>query len=185
MDSFPEGFAWAILLLPVASCVLITAGVRRQPRIAGYMTIGSIFVAFLLSLWALKAVDAHGGQALAYDAHKWLSFPGFQFDLGVRVDGLTAVMLIVVTGVSLLVQVYSQGYMAGDPGYGRYYAYMSLFTASMLGLVLANSILLMFVFWELVGLCSFLLIGFWFHKPTAAAAAKKAFITTRVGDVGF
>jgi NADH-quinone oxidoreductase subunit L len=94
-------------------------------------------------------------------------------------------MLVVVTSVSLLVQIYSHGYMSGDPGYGRYYAYMSLFTASMLGLVLADSVLMIFIFWELVGLCSFLLIGFWFHKPSAAAAAKKAFITTRVGDVGF
>jgi proton-translocating NADH-quinone oxidoreductase chain L len=189
MNSFPEGFAWAILLLPVASCVLITLGLplglRRAQRFAGYLTVLCIFVAFLLSLWALKVVnDAHGG-IIGYPDHEWLKFTGFQFDLGIRIDGLTAVMLIVVTSVSTLVQFYSQGYMEGDPGYGRYYAYMSLFTASMLGLVLADSILMIFIFWELVGLCSFLLIGFWFHKPSAAAAAKKAFITTRVGDVGF
>src|SRR5579883_248325 len=189
MNSFPEGFAWAILLLPVASCVLITLGLplglRRAQRFAGYLTVLCIFVAFLLSLWALKVVnDAHGG-IIGYPDHEWLKFTGFQFDLGIRIDGLTAVMLIVVTSVSTLVQFYSQGYMEGDPGYGRYYAYMSLFTASMLGLVLSDSILFLFVCWELVGLCSFLLIGFWFHKPSAAAAAKKAFITTRVGDVGF
>ena len=101
-----------------------------------------------------------------------------------RIDGLTAVMLVVVSSVSLLVQVYSQGYMAGDPGYGRYYAYMSLFITAMLGLVLADNLFMLFVFWELVGLSSYLLIGFWFHKPSAAAAAKKAFIVTRVGDLG-
>ncbi len=185
MDTFPEGFAWAILLLPVASCVLITLGLRLLPRLSGYLTILCIGATFVLSLWALKAVDANHGAPLNYSAHQWLSFPGFRFNLGVRIDGLTAVMLVVVTSVSTLVQVYSQGYMAGDPGYGRYYAFMSLFTASMLGLVLADSILMIYLFWELVGLCSFLLIGFWFHKPAAAAAAKKAFITTRVGDVGF
>jgi len=95
------------------------------------------------------------------------------------------VMLVVVTMVSLMVQIYSQGYMHGDPGYHRYFAWMSLFTASMLGLVLANSLLFMFVFWEMVGLCSYLLIGFWFHRPSAANAAKKAFIVTRLGDFGF
>ena len=100
-------------------------------------------------------------------------------------DSLTAVMLVVVCTVSLMVQIYSQGYMHGDPGYHRYYAWMSFFTASMLGLVLANNLLMMFVFWEMVGLCSYLLIGFWFHRPSAANAAKKAFIVTRLGDFGF
>jgi NADH-quinone oxidoreductase subunit L len=94
-------------------------------------------------------------------------------------------MLVVVTSVSLLVQVYSQGYMNGDPGYNRYYAFMLLFTTSMLGLVLASSILQIFVFWELVGLCSYLLIGFWFYKDSARRAATKAFVVTRVGDLGF
>jgi NADH-quinone oxidoreductase subunit L len=94
-------------------------------------------------------------------------------------------MVVVVSLVSLMVQIYSQGYMHKDPGYHRYYAWMSLFTASMLGLVMANSLLFAFVFWELVGLCSYLLIGFWFHRPSAANAAKKAFIVTRIGDFGF
>src|SRR4051794_338294 len=131
MDKFPEGFAWAILLLPIASCVLITLGVRRIPKAAGYLTILCIGAAFVLSLWALKAVDANHGAALSYSSHEWLSFDGFTFNVGIRMDGLTAVMLVVVTSVSLLVQIYSQSYMEGDPGYGRYYAYMSLFTASM------------------------------------------------------
>ncbi|HML99344.1 MAG TPA: NADH-quinone oxidoreductase subunit L, partial [Tepidiformaceae bacterium] len=107
-----------------------------------------------------------------------------QVNLGVPIDGLTAVMLVVVTTVAFLVQVYSTGYMQGDHGYGRYFAHMCLFTTSMLGLVLADNLFQLFIFWELVGLCSYLLIGFWFHKPSAAAAAKKAFIVTRIGDLG-
>ena len=98
---------------------------------------------------------------------------------------LTAMMIVAVSGVSLLVQVYSQGYMKGDSGYARYFAYMSLFTASMLGLVMARGVVQIYVFWELVGLGSYLLIGFWFQRPAAAAAAKKAFLMTRLGDFGF
>ena len=100
-------------------------------------------------------------------------------------DGLTTIMLVVVSSVSLLVQIYSTGYMKNDGGYSRYFTYMSLFTASMIGLVLASNLIQMFVFWELVGASSYLLIGFWFNKPAAAAAAKKAFIVTRLGDFGF
>src|SRR5579875_3374789 len=185
MNSFPEWAAWAIIGLPLAASVLVALGVRRLPLISGYLTTLLVFVSFLFSLWALKVVNDHSGGIIGYGAHQWLKFPNFQFYVGVRVDGLTAVMLVVVTSVSTLVHFYSQGYMEGDPGYGRYYCYLSLFTASMLGLVLASSILMLFAFWELVGLCSFLLIGFWFHKPSAASAAKKAFLTTRVGDVGF
>jgi NADH-quinone oxidoreductase subunit L len=110
---------------------------------------------------------------------------GLKINLEFSADELTAIMLVVVSGVSLLVQIYSQGYMHGDPGYHRYFAWMSLFTMSMLGLVLATNLLLLYVFWEGVGLGSYLLIGFWFHKPSAAAAAKKAFVVTRFGDFGF
>jgi NADH-quinone oxidoreductase subunit L len=110
---------------------------------------------------------------------------GITIHLGLIMDSLTAVMLIVVTVVSLMVQIYSQGYMHGDPGYHRYFAFMSLFTGSMLALVLADNLLFVYVFWEMVGLCSYLLIGFWFHRPAAANAAKKAFIVTRLGDFGF
>ncbi len=119
------------------------------------------------------------------DDIQWAVIGSLNIHIGVLVDALTAVMVVVVTFVSLMVQIYSQGYMKGDPGYPRYYAFMSLFTACMLGLVLANNILFMFVFWEGVGLGSYLLIGFWFHKPSAANAAKKAFIVTRAGDFGF
>ncbi len=109
----------------------------------------------------------------------------FVVPMGIYIDPLTAVMLLVVTIVASLVQIYSLGYMKGDPRFARYYAYLSLFTFSMLGLVLAGTYILMFVFWELVGLTSYLLIGFWFEKKTAADAGKKAFITTKIGDLGF
>ena len=189
---------WLILLLPIGSFGLIGLGrtvpaLRLRQRWAGYLTILAIGVAFVLSCWALATVMAQGGAPVGFANHDWLNFglPGSDsashvtIPLGIHLDGLTAVMLVVATAVSLLVQIYSQGYMHGDGGYSRYYAYMSLFTASMIGLVLASSLLMVFFFWELVGLCSYLLIGFWFHRPSAAAAAKKAFIVTRFGDLGF
>lgn len=193
-----EGYVWLILLLPIASFVLIALGrlapeLRRSQLWAGYLSILAMLVAFGLSLWALSTAMDHDGQAVGFASHAWLNF-GFltagtsmhaTISFGVHLDGLTGMMLVVVTGVSLLVQLYSQGYMHADAGYSRYYAYLSLFTASMLGLVLGSSILMVFFFWELVGLCSYLLIGFWFHRPSAAAAAKKAFIVTRFGDLGF
>ena len=108
-----------------------------------------------------------------------------QIKMGILMDSLTAIMLIVVTGVSLMVQLYSLGYMKHDASIARFFAYMSLFTCSMLGLVMADNLIMLFVFWELVGLSSYLLIGFWHDRPSAAAAAKKAFIVTRFGDLGF
>ena len=106
-------------------------------------------------------------------------------DMGILVDPLASLMLVIVTAVSLLVQIYSLGYMKGDPGFGRFFAYLSLFSFSMLTLVLADNFILLYMGWELVGLCSYLLIGFWYQKPEAASAAKKAFVVNRVGDFGF
>ena len=140
--------------------------------------------AFLLSLWALIEAIGADGRSLGYASHTLFTAGPLEVELGIGFDGLTAVMLVVVTGVSLLVQVYSTGYMEGDHGYRRYFAYMALFTTAMLGLVLASNLLMLFVFWELVGLTSYFLIGFWFHRPSAAAAAKKAFLVTRLGDLG-
>lgn len=189
MSEFPEGAAWAIFLLPVASLATIALFTRTRPKWSGYVGIAAVAGSFILSLFALNAVVDHDGHPLAYTSHEWVTLRSFGVDLtirlGLRLDGLTAVMLVVVTSVSLLVQIYSQGYMEHDPGYTRYFAYLSLFTASMLGLVLVDSVLFIYVFWELVGLSSYLLIGFWFHKPSAADAAKKAFLVTRLGDLGF
>jgi len=180
---------WLILLLPFLSFVIISLFirpfVRAESRIAGYITITALTGSFALSVWALVEVLAAPHHVLETTPISWLVVGNLQINIGMMMDSLTAVMLIVVTLVSLMVQIYSQGYMKGDPGYHRYYAWMSLFTASMLGLLLADNLLQMFVFWEMVGLCSYLLIGFWFHRPTAANAAKKAFIVTRIGDFGF
>ena len=178
---------WAIFFLPLASFVLIALVVRpflnRFSMFSGLLLIAALAVAFLLSVQAL--VWTIQDKEIVAGSWTWLEFGGVGVEMGLLLDPLTAVMLVVVTGVSLLVQVYSLGYMHGDPGFSRYFAFMSLFTASMLGLVLASNIIQLYVFWELVGLSSYLLIGFWHDRPTAAAAAKKAFLVTRIGDVGF
>ena len=178
-----EELLWAIILCPLAAWGLVALYVRKIPIAAGYLAILGVGAACVLSYVTLfNVMDADGAAAI--HTHEWFTAGGLTVNLGVRVDGLTAVMLVVVTSVAFLVQVYSTGYMEGDHGYGRYFAHMCLFTTSMLGLVLADNLFQMFIFWELVGLCSYLLIGFWFHKPSAAAAAKKAFIVTRIGDLG-
>ncbi|HEY92356.1 MAG TPA: NADH-quinone oxidoreductase subunit L [Dehalococcoidia bacterium] len=185
----PSQLIWLIFLLPVSSFVIVSFFIRPfvkpESRVAGYITITAISGSLALSLWALAAVMAAPHHQIVVPDISWLVVGDVTIHLGLIMDSLTAVMLVVVTIVSLMVQIYSQGYMHGDPGYHRYYAWMSLFTASMLGVVMADSLLLVFVFWEGVGLCSYLLIGFWFHKPSAANAAKKAFIVTRFGDFGF
>jgi len=140
------------------------------------------------------AAAVHHDEPLGHDSGHHLSFKepqhhgkkdSFVIPIGIYIDPLTAIMLMVVTIVAGLVQIYSLGYMKGDPRFARYYAYLSLFTFSMLGLVLAGTYVLMFVFWELVGLTSYLLIGFWFEKKIASDAGKKAFVTTKIGDLGF
>ena len=184
----PEFAAWSIFFLPLASFVITALVIRpffnRYSKIAGYITILAIGGSLGLSFWALGATTGQEGD-IGWESHRWMTIGNLEINLGILMNSLTAIMLVVVSGISLLVQVYSQGYMRGDPGYTRYFAFMSLFTASMLGLVLARNIIQLYVFWELVGLCSYLLIGFWYHRPAAAAAAKKAFIITRLGDIGF
>ncbi len=193
LNQVPEGAVWAIMLLPLGSFAVIslvsllglTASGRWNVRLSGYLTVAGIAAAFLLSLWVLDSAIEADGARLGFGSHQWVVVEPLRVNIGLTVDGLTAVMLVVVTSVSALVQFYSQEYMRGDPGYNRYYAFMSLFTGSMLGLVLASNILQLFVFWELVGLCSYLLIGFWYERDSARRAATKAFLVTRVGDLGF
>ncbi len=189
MNDWLEIAAWLVFLLPLASFVLIVAFIRpffnQFAEVAGRITIGAIAIAFVMALVLFIEVVQNGGRQIGWPGHEWLVVGDFDLRLGIFMDGLTAIMLVVVTGVSLLVQIYSTGYMKGDPGYARYFAYMSFFTASMIGLVVAANVIQLFVFWELVGLSSYLLIGFWYHKPSAAAAAKKAFLVTRLGDFGF
>lgn len=198
MDHIKEGFVWAIMFAPLTSFAIIALvsflGLTRSQdgkpapwsaRYSGYITILAILSSFVLSLWAFGSVADEDGKAIGYASHEWLTIGSLQINVGINLDGLTGVMLVVVTGVSLLVQIYSQEYMRGDEGYSRYYAFMSLFTASMISLVLASNIIQLFASWELVGLCSYLLIGFWFHKDSARKAATKAFLVTRIGDLGF
>jgi NADH-quinone oxidoreductase subunit L len=192
LPEVPEAAVWAIVLAPLGSFAIISfasllrvLGLRFwAPAWSGYLTILSIAVSLGLSLWALDSAAGAHGHPLGFAPHRWVEVGDLRVDIGLRLDGLSAIMLVVVSGVSLMVQVYSQGYMAEDPGYSRYFAFMSLFTGSMLGLVAAASILQLFVFWELVGLCSYLLIGFWFQRDAARRAATKAFLVTRLGDLG-
>jgi NADH-quinone oxidoreductase subunit L len=185
----PYQIPWLIFLLPFLSLIIIAFVLRpffnNRPRLGGYVTIGAIGTSFLLSLWVLIEVLAAPGHQLQIPDIQWVIVGNLSIHVGLLVDSLTAVMVVVVSFVSLMVQIYSQGYMHGDPGYHRYFAFMSLFTACMLGLVMANNLVFLFLFWEGVGLGSYLLIGFWFHRPSAANAAKKAFIVTRFGDFGF
>ena len=182
-----ESLVWAILFLPLLSFLLISLFIRpflnRYALASGYLLIIALAICFVLSVLVLFRHDP--GAALAFAPHTWLDLGDAVIAMGLLLDPVTAVMLVVVSGVSLLIQIYSLGYMKGDPGVARYFAYMSLFTGSMLGLVLSANIVQLYAFWELVGLSSYLLIGFWHDRPSAAAAAKKAFIVTRIGDVGF
>lgn len=156
---------------------------RRRPVWAAGVTIAaaawSLFVSLRLLAWV--AASPGGGLALT---RPWVAAGRVRLSVGLLLDPLSAVMLVVVAAVSLLVQVYSTRYLAGDPGYGRYFAYLSLFAAAMFGLVLAPDLFQMYMFYELVGLASFLLIGFWHEEPGPLAAARKAFVTTRLGDFG-
>ena len=182
-----EGFVWLIIALPIISFLvnglLVRAFIGSNSKYAGYVTIAAIGASFVLSLMSLATVMSDG--PLDFETHHWIFIGGMDLSFGLILDQLSVIMLVVVSGVSLLVQIYGQAYMDGDKSYTRYFAYMSLFTASMLGLVLARNVIQIFVFWELVGVSSYLLIGFWMDRPSAAAAAKKAFIMTRFGDFGF
>jgi NADH-quinone oxidoreductase subunit L len=182
---------WLIPAIPAASFVLLLLLGKYIPRGGDFISIAAIFATFVVFGFVLfdvlDAIDAVGieefhGGGKSWD---WIEFPGFEIRLGFHADPLSMVMVCVVTFVALMVQIYSVAYMRGDARYGWYFTVMSLFAASMLLLVLADNLLLLYAGWEVVGFCSFLLIGFWWEKRSAAEAAKKAFITTRVGDVGF
>jgi NADH-quinone oxidoreductase subunit L len=152
----------------------------RNRLLSAAIAITLMGAAFLLSL--MIAVEWLANPITHEYAWSWIKIAGLEIEMGVLLDGISVMMLATVSLVALLVQIYSLGYMRDDPGFSRYFAYLSIFTFSMLGLVIANDFLQFYVFWELVGLCSYLLIGFWFAKPLAAQAAKKAFVTTRGGD---
>jgi len=173
-------YAW---LLPLAAFVVEVFGGRHLKRAAAAFAIGAMSLSTVLA--AIVLIDCATGDGTPQaGSFVWVSLGNVQLSMGYYVDGLTAVMSMMVTFVATLIHIYSVGYMRGDPRFPRFFTYMSLFCFSMLGLVLADNLLLIFVFWELVGLCSYLLIGFWYEKDSASNAGKKAFITNRVGDVG-
>ncbi len=153
-------------------------------KVTHSLTILGVLVAFILSAMTLKSVVADGARFNA-TIYEWMVVGGLKMEVGFLVDGLTAMMMCVVTFVSLMVHIYTIGYMEEDDGYNRFFAYISLFTFSMLMLVMSNNMLQLFFGWEAVGLVSYLLIGFWFNKPTAIFANMKAFLVNRVGDFGF
>ena len=177
---------WLIPALPMLAAGLSALAPQRCRRFSASLAIGSMGISFLLSLCAFTHALHAGEGAKEVFNFTWLHFASGDagvLKLGWVLDPLAAVMLVMVTFVGLLIFIYSTGYMAHDENFTRFFTFLSLFAGAMLGVVIANSLLLLFICWELVGLTSYLLIGFWYHKPSAAAAAKKAFITTRIGDV--
>ncbi len=182
-----------ILLLPFLSFILIgLLGTKLRPVVAGASGTVVTGIVALLSYWTAFSYFSAGRDASGvYPAQmpwnfEWLPFGGsLQIDLGILLDPISVMMLVVISTVSFMVHIYSFGYMKGERGFQRYYAFLSLFTMSMLGLVVATNIFQMYIFWELVGVSSYLLIGFYYTKPEAVAASKKAFIVTRFADLGF
>lgn len=182
-----------ILLLPLLSFLLLgLAGMKMRHRLAGSIGTISLGVVALLSYvtaynyFTLDRTAEGGGPTVQPWNFEWLPFTeSLHIDMGIMLDPISVMMLVVISTVSLMVHIYSFGYMKGERGFQRYYAFLSLFTFSMLGLVVATNIFQMYVFWELVGVSSYLLIGFYYTKPEAIAASKKAFIVTRFADLGF
>jgi NADH-quinone oxidoreductase subunit L len=177
-------YTFLIPLLPLLAFIMIVFFLRWREKLSASFAITMILGSWLMSVVVLAETLARHGEP--YEAfYTFMRFTGFHPEIGVLIDALTAVMLVVVTTVGSCVMIYSVGYMKDDPRFSRFFAYLSLFLFSMLGLVVANNFFMIFIFWELVGLTSYLLIGFWFEKKSAADACKKAFITTRTGDLGF
>lgn len=174
-------YAWLVPALPLAASLLTALFGRLLGEKAHWLVVAGIGGAFLVSLGVLFGLE-HPEKLLLAD---WIHVGSLTVPLEFRVDGLTSMMLCMVTFIATLVALFASGYMAGDPGYTRFFSVVGLFVFSMTGLVLSNNYILTYGFWECVGACSYLLIGFWHEKPSAAAAAKKAFLVNRVGDLGF
>ncbi len=177
--------AWLLLLLPLAASIAILLHLHRKPDMAIFASVGSAALCFVVAL------GVAWGKVPEPASLTWISFPAttmspdFTIDLGMIFDPLSKGMLLVVTGVGLLIHIYSIGYMAHDPSKGRFFGGLSIFMFSMTGIVLATNLIMLFFFWEGVGLSSYLLIGFWYSKESAAAAANKAFVCNRLADFGF
>jgi NADH-quinone oxidoreductase subunit L len=184
MNSWITTNVWLIPSAPIiASLLILGAGKSARVAAVAFAVIGQI-AALTMSIFAfVPTLHAHGFRAV--QNFTWFTFGEQTLRIGFVLDPLAAAMLLMIALVGLCIFIFSIGYMADDKNFSRFFAYLSFFSGAMLGVVIANSLLLLFVFWELVGLASYLLIGFWIDRPSAAAAAKKAFITTRIGDMGF
>lgn len=169
---------WLLLILPIISAVIIQLGLKRSATASALLSTLSVIATFIVSFSIL-------GSDASVAALDWINISGLNLEIGLELDQLSKGMMIVVTGIGVLVHVFSLGYMKDDDAKARYFGCLSLFMFSMTGIVLASNFIMMFIFWELVGLSSYLLIGHWYHKNSAADAAKKAFLTNRIGDFGF
>jgi len=181
-----QGIYLTIVLAPLVAAVIVGLFGRQVGRTGAHtLTIAGVGGAFLLSLWVLKVHALDGAAPFNEMLYTWGVVDGLRLEVGFLVDRLTALMMCVVTFVSLMVHIYTIGYMHDDDGYQRFFSYISLFTFAMLMLVMANNFLQLFFGWEAVGLVSYLLIGFWYTRPSAVFANMKAFLVNRVGDFGF
>jgi NADH-quinone oxidoreductase subunit L len=181
--TLPQISLW-IVLLPLTAAIIVGLSGKQLPRAAAHIiTIFAVGAAFVMSVVVLNATL--NGYHANYNVYTWLQSGDLQFNVGFLIDNLTAMMMVVVTFVSLMVHIYTIGYMHDDPGYTRFFSYISLFTFAMLMLVMSNNFMQLFFGWEAVGVVSYLLIGFWYTRPTAIYANLKAFLVNRVGDFGF
>lgn len=186
-----HSLAWVALFAPLVACGVIVLFFLRSKALSsatailGILTSFACCVTLFLQLFYAPATPAGGHTVAVEQAFPWIQIGNLNIPLGVLIDPLSIMMLMVVTGVGSAIFIYSKGYMADDPSMPRFFAYLSLFAFSMIGIVLSNNFIQLFIFWELVGLSSYLLIGFWYQKPSAADAGVKAFIVNRVADFGF
>jgi NAD(P)H-quinone oxidoreductase subunit 5 len=182
-------YAWLIPFLPLLGAMLVGIGLISVNKATN--SLRQIVAVFIVSItgaamvlsFALLWSQIHGHEVYTHTI-EWAAAGNFHLQMGYMIDHLSALMLVIVTTVAFLVMIYTDGYMAHDGGYVRFYAYLSIFSSSMLGLVISPNLVQIYIFWELVGMCSYLLIGFWFDRPAAADACQKAFVTNRVGDFG-
>lgn len=183
MESYAQ-IAWLVPLFPLLAFLVLLAAGRQWKEGGAYVGIIATLASFIVSVLIFVERLGNGAEDYTWNGLEWLKLGEYSLAMGFEINNLNALMLIIVSLVSLLVNLYSKGYMHGDDRISVFYGYVSLFTFAMLGVVMSENILQLYIFWELVGLGSFLLIGFWYFKPEAKAAAKKAFIITRIGDVG-
>jgi NAD(P)H-quinone oxidoreductase subunit 5 len=182
-------YAWLIPVFPLAGAMLVGLGLISLNKFTnGLRDLNAVLIISLIGAGMVMSfallVSQFQGHPVYTRSFEWASAGNFHLNMGYTIDHLTSLMLVIVTTVAILVMLYTHGYMAHDPGYVRFYAYLSLFSSSMLGLVVSPNLVQVYIFWELVGMCSYLLIGFWYDRKAAADACQKAFVTNRVGDFG-